>query len=107
MARKEIVTRTIIGTEVTVLALNTTTCEPFNAVYVINGKENDDKKLLKTVKKLYDTEEVSNVKIVSTVAVDKLYGMWQEDFIKNAMELDPTTRKPLNADADEVETAEN
>ena len=106
MARKEIVTRTIIGAEVTVLALNTTTCEPFNVTYVINGNESDEKKLLKTVKKLYDTEEVSNVKVVSITSVNKLYGMWQEDFIANAMELDPNTRKPLNAIAENA-TAEN
>lgn len=110
MARRAIVTRTVMGTQVTVLGLDTETAEPENRTYILSGtyrKESkdaegkvisssvDEKKLLKDVKKTYDTDIFQNVKIVSVEPVNKLYGMWEEDFIANAMELDPETRKPL------------
>lgn len=106
MARRDIVTRTIIGTEVTVLALNTETCEPHNLTVVINGAwgNADDKKLLKTVKNAYETETESICKVVAVHPVNKLYGMWQEDFIANAFELDPNTRKPFAVDNTETES---
>lgn len=112
MARRAIVTRTVMGTQVTVLGLNTETSEPENRTYILSGtyrKETkdsdgkvinsvvDEKKLLKDVKKAYDTDIFQNVKIVDIQSVNKLYGMWEEDFITNAMELDPETRKPLKA----------
>lgn len=116
MARRAIVTRTVSGTQVSVLGINTETAEPENRTYVLSGlykvvdekdeKGNavkthfDEKKALKDVQKAYDTDEFKNVKIVDHQQVDKLYGMWEEDFIANAMELDPTTRKPLGQDAE-------
>lgn len=103
MARRSIITRTIIGTQVTVLGLNTETAEPENRTYVLSGKLEDEKKALKTVKKLYDTDEYTNVKIVDTQSVNKLYGMWEEDFIANAFELDPSTRKPLTVEDTDAE----
>ena len=118
MARRAIVTRTVSGTHVTVLGINVETAEPENRTYVLSGlykvvdekDENgtaikthfDEKKALKDVKKAYDTDEFKNVKIVDHQQVDKLYGMWEEDFIANAMELDPKTRKPLGDALSEV-----
>lgn len=110
MARRAIVTRTVMGTQVTVLGLNTETAEPENRTYILSGayrKETkdsdgkviksviDEKKLLKDVKKAYDTDNFQNVEIVDTQSVNKLYGMWEEDFIAHSMELDPVTRKPI------------
>ena len=107
MARRSIITRTVKGTEVTVLGINTETAEPENATYVIPGNYEkvvdekavfDTKKLLKVVKEAYDTETFANVKIVHCKTGDKIYGMWEEDFIANAFELDPKTRKPIRSD---------
>lgn len=106
MARRSIITRTVKGTEVTVLGMNTETAEPENVTYVIPGNYEkvvdekavfDTKKLLKVVKASYDTETFANVKIVDCKNVDKIYGMWEEDFIANAFELDPKTRKPISS----------
>lgn len=94
MARKAIVTRTIIGTEVDVLGLNTETCEAVTNTYILKGAY-DASKALKQVKKMYDTDKIQNVKITDAREANRLYGMWEEDFIKNAFELDPKTRKPL------------
>lgn len=110
MARRAIVTRTVSGTQISVLGINTETAEPENRTYILSGtytKETkgadgkvissvfDEKKALKDVQKAYDTDDFKNVKIVDHQRVDKLYGMWEEDFIANAMELDPETRKPI------------
>lgn len=100
MARKAIVTRTVIGTEVTTMAVDTIHGEVVNKTYTLSGKFKDGATLLKAVQKAYDTEEIKHVQVVSEKPVNKIYGMWEEDFIQNAMELDEN-RKPLGqADAD-------
>lgn len=110
MARKAIVTRTVSGMEATVLGMNLETATPETKTFTLSstytkeerdeeGKiissEVDEKKMLKDVKKLYDTETFTIVKITSYNRIDRLYGMWEEDFIAHAMELDPKTRKPI------------
>lgn len=110
MARKAIVTRTVTGVEVKAVGLNLTTNAPEIRTYILSGTYNkeekdaegkvinsvvDESKMLKDVKKLYDSEDFVNVKIQEYHRVDKLYGMYEEDFIANAMTLDPTTRKPI------------
>lgn len=110
MARKAIVTRTITGTEAHVLGLNTETGQPEMKAYILSGtykKETkddsgkvvssttDEVKMLKDIKKLYDTDTFVNVKIQSYSSIEKMYGMYEEDFIAHAMILDPETRKPL------------
>lgn len=94
MARKPMVTRTIISTEVNILCLDLTTQEPFNEKVIISGIIKDDKKLFKRVVDFVETETVKPVHIVDKVEIEKLYGMSEEDFIKNAIELNPETRKP-------------
>lgn len=105
MARRAIITRTVEGTQVDVLGLNIKTAEPENRTYVLSGKYTDDKKLLKAVQKTYDTDEFKNTTIVGKSPANKLYGMWEEDFIASAFELDAKTRKPL-ASADTEESVE-
>ena len=89
MARaRNMITRTMLGTEVTCLALDTETAEPQNVTYYVSGKFKDEGKLLRLVQRLYDTDTLKNVKIVSAVASNKLLGMYEDDFVKYAMELD-------------------
>lgn len=116
MARRAIVSRTVVGTEVSVLGLNIETAEPENKTYVLSGSFTktegegdakktvlDEKKLLKAVQKSYDTDTFKNIKIVDTKPVNTLYGMWEEDFIAHAFQLDPVTRKPLDDEEGEAE----
>lgn len=107
MARRAIVSREVNGINVTVLALDTETAEPQNKTYVLNGTfadkagKVDEKKVLRTIQKANDTDTFKNIKVVSIEPVHKLYGMWQEDFMALAFELDPATRKPIGqADAE-------
>lgn len=93
MARKPMVTRTIITTKVNVLCLDVHSAEPFNQVVTLPRTYKDDKKLLKKVEELVNTYDVKAVHIVDKKEIETLYGMSEQDFINYATILDPTTRK--------------
>lgn len=107
MARKQIVSRTVVGVEATCMVVDTVAGELSNKTYTLSGQYKikdkdgndtgayDDKKILKALKKNYETDEIKIVNVVATAECNKLYGMWEEDFIANAMLLDPVTRKPI------------
>ena len=98
MARKRMITRTIKVTEVTVLGLSSESESVRSVHYTIpgvltkvtNGKVDFDyDKLLKVVKKHYDSEYFTHVKVVGAKQYAKLYGIPEEDFINVAKELYP------------------
>lgn len=91
--RESMVTRTILGTKVTVLAMDTNTCEPTNVTYEIGGKHANDEKLMNKVRKEHDTEDFKVVKIVAVEPFEKRYGMKESDFIANAVELEPFQKR--------------
>lgn len=103
MARKPMVTRTIITTQVNVLCLDITSAEPFNKEVILPRTYKDDKKLLKKVEEVVNTDDVKAVHIVDKTEVETLYGMTEQDFIDNAVVLDPSTRKALEAEDTEDE----
>ena len=93
MARKPMVTRTIITTKVNVLCLDIQSAEPFNKVVTLPRTYKDDKKLLKKVEEVVNTDDVKAVHIVDKKEIETLYGMSEQDFIGHATILDPATRK--------------
>lgn len=101
MARKPMITRTIVTTKVTLMCLNITSGEAFNDVVTLPRTFTDEKKLLKKVQEIYDNEEVKAVHIVDKEEIETLYGMDEQDFIKHAVMLDPETRKALESEANE------
>lgn len=103
MARKPMVTRTIVITKVNVLCLDINSAEPFNKVVALPRTYKDEKKLLKKVEEVVNTDEVKAVHVVGKEEVETLYGMTEQDFITNATILDPTTRKELEAEIEETE----
>lgn len=104
MARKPMITRTIMSTKATVLCLNVETAEPSNETFELARTYKDNDKLMKALKNQYETEDTKLVHIVDIEEVEKLYGMSETDFMLNAIELDPTTRRPLGStDSDEVD----
>lgn len=103
MARKPMVTRTIITTKVNVLCLDVASVEPFNKEVILPRTYKDEKKLLKKVEEVVNTDEVKAVHIVDKSEVETLYGMTEQNFIDNATILDPTTRKALEAEDTEDE----
>lgn len=94
--RRDMVTRTVIGTEVDVKVVNTST----DAITVEKVKLNKaftdvtDKKLMNAVKKAL-TSDVVVIKIEAIAPMNKLYGLDTSKFMEQAIELDPKTRKPL------------
>ena len=103
MARKPMVTRTIITTKVNVLCLNVQDAEPFNQVVTLPRIYKDEKKLLKKVEEVVNTDDVKAVHVVDKEEVETLYGMTEQDFITNATVLDPATRKEIEAETEETE----
>lgn len=94
---KNLITRTIKGTEVTLLALDIVTGEVQNETYTMSGTFKDSAALLKAVQKKYDTDTLKHVSVVDSSSVNQLYGMDESDFIRNAFKLDEN-RKPINED---------
>ena len=101
MARKPMVTRTIITTKANVLCLNIITGEPFNKVVTLPRTYKDDKSLLKMVSAVINNDEQKAVHIVDKEEIETLYGMSEQDFIENAKILDKDTRKAIEEDTDE------
>lgn len=84
MARTPMVTRTITLTRANVLCLNVTNAEPFNVLLEVPHRCVNTDKLLELAKKEINTDDVKVVHIVDLDYVEHLYGMSEEDFIKNA-----------------------
>lgn len=101
MARKPMVTRTIVTTKVTLMCLDIQKGEPFNEVLVLPRTYADEKKLLKVVQETFDTEDKKAVHIVAKEEIETLYGMSEQEFIENAQVLDPETRKAIEAETEE------
>lgn len=97
MARKPMVTRTVTTTKATVLCVNTVAEETVTQVIEVPRTYTDDSKLLKAVKDTLDATIIP-VKVISTEAIQTLYGMTEQQFIELAEKLPSRTK---------VETDEN
>lgn len=101
MARKPMVTRTIITTKVTAMCVDITNGETSTATFVLPRIYTDEKKLLKVAKETFETETTKVVHIVDKEEIETLYGMTEQEFIANSKVLDPETRKAIEeADAE-------
>lgn len=89
MARKPMITRTILSTKVNVMCLNIETGEPFNTDVVIPRTYKDEKKLFKAVEQVINKENVKAVHITHTEVEQNLYGMTEQQFIESAEKLPP------------------
>ena len=96
------VTRTITTTQVNVLCLDIVAGEPFNQQVTLPRTYKEEKKLMKAIEEVVNTESVKAVHVVAKEEVETLYGMSERDFINNAVVLDNETRRPIN----EVDTEE-
>jgi hypothetical protein len=93
--RKEMVTRGIDGTKAVIKTINTATDE-ISTREVVLSKDltGDEKKLNKAVVKSLNEGEVL-IRVERVEVIHKLYGMDMAQFLASAIELDPTTRKPV------------
>lgn len=95
MARKPMVTRTIKTTKVSVMCLDIVSAEPTTEVVELAGTYKADSKLLEKIKSLIETDNLKVVTITSKDEIETLYGMSEDDFVKNSVKLDKETRKEV------------
>ncbi len=86
---KNMVTRTILTTEVSVLCLDLIKSEPFNMDVSLPRTYKDEKAIMKKVSALIDNDERKAVHVVRTEVKETLYGMPEEEFIIAAEVLPP------------------
>lgn len=96
MARKRMVTRTVMQTTAEVMTLDITTADVQVLTYDIGGKYNDEE-LLKKLQSLFQTDTLKLVHIESQTCKEVLLGMDEEDFIRFAQVL-PSRNANKNED---------
>lgn len=97
--RRDLITRTISGTKVIAEVLDKNTKTVAEKEVILNATFNTkggEAKLEKAVAKALEAHEMF-VSVVSTEAINKLYGITPTDFMAHAIELDPTTRDEVKA----------
>ena len=97
MPRERMVTRTVEGSRVTLLALNIETAEPQNVTYDIPLRFKTAEAILNYCKKNFNTGELKMVHVVNVEAFETLYGMREVDFIAKAEILPPRVSKNVEA----------
>lgn len=95
---KNMVTRTILTTELSVLCLDLIKSEPFNMDVSLPRTYKDEKTMMKKVSALIDNNERKAVHIVHSEVKETLYGMPEEKFIINAEVLPPRKAYILTTD---------
>ena len=83
MARKRMITRTVMQTTARVMTLDVTTAEVQVQPYDIGGQYTDEE-LLKKLQKIFQTDTFKLVHIESQTCKEVLLGMDEEDFIRLA-----------------------
>ena len=95
MARAKMVTRTITATKVEAQIVTISASEITTIKVTVSGEFDDTEKLLKAVKKQTETADIKVLQVLTSKKIEKLYGMLETDFLAQAKELDPETRKAL------------
>ena len=92
------ITRTVLGTLITAKVVNKDTDEVSLYSAVVSKVVTEEKDAVKALSKVIPANLVI-INVTDFHKVENLYGMTVADFMANAVELDPQTRKPLNAPA--------
>ena len=100
----KMITRTILGTKASVITVDTISMTASTKEFTISGEWSDNNKLLKALKKTYETDTLVLSSVVKAEKTEKLYGMTEELFMANAVELDAETRKPIETAEPQTES---
>lgn len=112
MGRIAMVTRTINFTEVTALTVDVEAQATATQVFTLSGTFTENEKLIKALKKEYETDTIKVVSVISTTVNEKLYGMTEQEFMSLAKVLPPRKNynsqeeQPVEAETIEVEEQE-
>lgn len=93
MARVPQVTRTIPTTIVTIFCVNTEDRSTFEQTITLPRTYKDEVKMMKAVEKALEGEPIKAVSITGYEVQETLYGMTEQEFIKNATVLPPREAK--------------
>ena len=104
MGRIAMVTRTINFTEVTALTVDVVAQSTATQVYTLSGTYAENEKLIKALKKEYESDTIKIVSVLSTEVQEKLYGMTEQEFMSLAKVLPP--RKIYNSTSEETQPIE-
>lgn len=87
--RKPSVTRTISSLNITVLGMDTVSCEPMTKTYPVYESEapKDEEKLFNYIRKVYETDTFKISAITDKKAVSKTYSMPLNKYIEEAEEV--------------------
>lgn len=99
MARN-MVTRTVHGTEVSIKVVDVATEQIVEDKVVLSKSFDDEEKLKKAVAKVINPAEKILVAITGTSAIEKCYGIPVAKFMELAVELDPKTRTAADNDTE-------
>lgn len=97
MARKRMVTRTVVQTKAEVMCLNVITAEVSINTYTIGGSYDSDS-LLKALKPIFETDELKLVSVQDYTEAEILLGMDEDEFIRLAKVLPPRTNTGKEAE---------
>lgn len=92
--RKAMITRTVESTVFDVFCVDASTQTTETKTFKLAGRVKDADKALRKLRAEHETENVKLVYIVDSRLEQRLYGMTEEDFVANAVELDEN-RKPI------------
>ena len=92
--RNKLITREFNLTVGEVLTVNLETRETTVHEFTLTGKYDKTETILTEIKEQIG-ENIVPVQILTHETVTKLYGINEDDFLNNAVELDKETRKPL------------
>lgn len=104
MARN-MVTRTVKGTEVTVKVVDATTDAISTEKVLLSKSYKDDAKLKKAVANAVPEGKIL-IAVLGTEQVNKCYGISTSKFMELAVELDPETRRAVEAEEAAEDDAE-
>lgn len=109
--RKPTVTRTISTLNVTVLGMDTVSCEPMTKTYPVYASEvpSDEEKLFNYIRKMYETDTFKISAITNKFPVSKTYSLPLSKFIEEANkaeEADTAEEVVIAEEADTADTAD-
>ena len=89
MARERMITRTVEFTEAEVMCVNVNAADVAIRTFIVTGTYENSEKLMKALKKAYETDEFKLVNLQDVRVTEQLYGMTEEMFIQMATILPP------------------
>lgn len=100
--RKPSVTRTISTLNVTVLGMDTVSCEPMTKIYPVYESEapKDEAKLFNYIRKMYETDTFKISAITDKTRVTKTYSLPLSKFIEEADTVDTAHILDTSAEPD-------